>query len=151
MGYKIIYKTTLKSYDIFRQDEKVEIGVDVGSPYIIGFNRGYNRYYKVIADWEAIERTVAISHIRFLNNLEKLYFRLIDSSKYKLLNFLEEILLARIFRPFYKLGQSIKRLYIKQKAKKYKRKFSEKKASQGTKKSSKILSQLRQVILKRID
>ncbi|MDH5682236.1 MAG: DUF1257 domain-containing protein, partial [Spirochaetota bacterium] len=125
MGYKVLYKATVKTYDIFGQDEKVDICVDVGSPYMIGFKRGYNRYYKVIADWEAIERTVTINHIRFLNNLEKLYFRLLDSSKYKFLNFLEEVLLAKLLYPFKKLALSSKRLYIKLKAKRYKRKFSE--------------------------
>ncbi|MDH4128531.1 MAG: hypothetical protein OEV44_07260 [Spirochaetota bacterium] len=90
LDYPVYFKTQIKSYDVLMDDVNVDIAIDIGSSYLIGFNRGYDRFYRVIADWNAIDRTINLSSITFLKTLEDQYFKLISEKKNKIIFLFEE-------------------------------------------------------------
>ena len=113
LGYKVYFKTSISHSDIFTQSYTVDFAIENGSPYKIGFIRSLTMYYKIIGDWDGLNRTSLQSSSTILHDLEQEYDRinkkkfifnkLIDSLILKVLSCKHLIKSSNIFFFFKKL------------------------------------------------
>ena len=104
MNYPIYFNQEIKGSDVPASVIKVDIAVDIGSSYYVGFSRRNSHYYKMIADWDGISRTSNYTSLQFIKSLQLAYSTYMKSKRTWLSDLLQRIirkkkvsLLSRIF------------------------------------------------------